>query len=234
MPFALWASLAFALQLVACQAAAGSVVPPENAVNVKFVNAIPPPILQDNWQINIYTNETLLLGGLNYKEVSKYVALPLGIVRLAVMFTNHPKNGVIAFKTLHLYEPANATVFAFGHHTSDFPFNMLYLEDAPANSAPPNTMLLRFVSLAMAFDRFSVKLNSEVVFKNMSFGSSWNGGEYLVHAPGHFGVTIVNSNNLVIDYNSLTFNKRGIYTLFTTGTLGDPYTPVIVLQMMDN
>jgi hypothetical protein len=98
---------------------------------------------------------------------------------------------------------------------------------------------IRYFNAGISLGPTTVKMNGKDLFASTSYGQAWNGGQYVEFDTGakggYFMFEVVDARyeEIQITFDKLFLSNGCAFTIFSTGVLGNYYSPYIVVHTKD-
>ncbi len=179
--------------------------------------------------VDIYANGEKLLDNVSYNDKSDYLEIPAGKYYLQI--TTHDTRNPIIDLNIDVAAKTNYTIVAHGDVNNLSSLSLLVLVDSMIFPIHGKSKV-RFVHSAATIPNVDIYLNEQKILNDRTYGSAT---EYLTVLSGtsNIEITVVGEDNIVLSGN-LMLESGKIYTIYTTGILGNKVSPLRIEIFTDS
>ena len=176
---------------------------------LRILNASP-----NSPDLDIYSDNKLLVSNLKYSEFSNYVKKNSGRYNFKVYKSTNKKN-IILQDEVEFFSDNIYTVALMGNYDDEgFDFNLI---NDHLRQIDKNYSYIRFVNLTPSIRELDLVLNDKLVISNLSYGTYSN---YLKLTPASYNLKAYSeeNNKVVLENPKVVLNAGKIYSGYIVGT----------------
>lgn len=178
-------------------------------------------------QVDVYLDDKIVLRGVPYKAISDYLEIPAGNHMISVKAAG--TDNVVINGEVNL---ANGVSYTFIVHGA-LRIEPLLVDDT-LDCPELGQTHVRLINAAATFGPIDAYMNGVKVFDNIRYGELENPEYISIEADTlDFVIMVANNQIPIVGPISIKLRNGGIYTIITSGIVGNPTAPPTILVSED-